>query len=573
MITFHGISLASGYADGKAFVYGPRDPGNVPAYTLDHADVEGELNRFNLALRHSILDLEAVKARVLLEIGETESGIFASHLALLQDPMFVENVKRKVAEERINVEQAIGQEIAKLEKLLLQVKSEYIRERTQDIRDVGLRVLEKLRLPGTERVSALSSVPKSTVVVARELFPSDTMDLNREAVVAIVTERSGASSHAVILARSLGVPLVTGISNLLDTVQPGNRILVDGKTATVTVSPNRARITSFRRAQSRYSTFVEEILQEIPQECVTRDGTRISLMGNIGRAEEAYEIPEFFLDGVGLFRTEFLFLESRKPPGLRMHLSAYHRVRRLVGNLPVTIRTLDLGGDKIPVFLEQEFQLNPQMGARGLRYFLAHRRMFLTQIRAILRAAQEGPVRILFPMVVGCEDFQQALEVVHLAAEKEGVNDLPPVGVMIETPASVFEIKELTAMADFISIGTNDLTQFVLAADRNSFGMIDEFTVLHPAVLRALHLIISAATETRCELSVCGEAAGNPGIAALLVGLGVRTLSMSAVRAPAVQHLLRSMTLAELRGQADELLTYRETSRIREHVRRMGTPF
>jgi len=563
MKRYQGVSLSPGFAEGFAVVYHGASQVQPPKVAIQAGDVTKEVERFEKAVRKSIEELEILKDEVLKEIGQKESNIFEAHLALLSDPEFVEKVKNTVSSDLINVDHAVHAQITYLETLLQGVKSEYVKERSRDVRDVGQRVLKHLAKPRNGTALVLSDLPAKSVLFAKDLFPSDTLQLKRENVIGIVTELGGPSSHAAILARSLGIPSITQVPGILKEVASGDHVLIDAENGCVILSPSARLLNQFRKDRDNYQISVYAVLQEEAKKCVTEDGLTISLLGNIGRVEEAPQIHEHFLDGVGLFRTEYLFLNSEHPPSLNLQYAAYQKVVRDLKKKPLTIRTLDLGADKIPPFVSRLFEKNISIGRRGLRFSLTQKHLFLTQLRAILRVSREGPVQVMFPMVLEAGDLNQAIEFVHEAAKREGIRKLPPIGAMIETPSAVFEIDAILKIADFVSIGTNDLTQFMVAADRNSVESIGEYTVLHPGVLKAVSTVLLAAKKHRRPATICGEVAGYPLIAALLIGLGVRNLSMGPVRAAPVHHAIRHVKATQLEKLAKKALSSSDVREVR----------
>jgi len=564
--TYTGIPLAPGFAEGRAFIYGRPEYVALPKYPIQNKEIEKECARFERALQHSIRELEHLRKKVVAEIGEAESQIFEAHLELLKDPTFVEKVKSRVTQDLINVDHAVEIEIKDLEKLLSEVKNEYLRERKQDIRDVGLRLQKHLQQQETTRFPSIKAFPPQTIIVARELLPSDTIEIDRSNLVGIVTERGGTSSHAAILARALGIPSITGIPQISSKVSNGDWMLIDAQIGTVTISPTTAKSKHFHSLKKKYDDFSSYAQLHESEECVTKDGVRIKLFANIGRAEEADLVPMHNLEGIGLFRTEYLFFETDKPPTLRKHLTAYKKVAKTIKDRPIVIRTLDLGGDKKPFFMTREFEANPNLGCRGLRFSLLQKRLFITQLRAILRANLNSDIRVMFPMVLGAADLNEAVAVLHEVAAQEKITRLPRTGAMIETPAAIFEIDEIMKVVDFLSIGTNDLTQFILAADRNSLEMVDHYSVLHPAVIKAITKVIEKANTCNCPLAVCGEDAGDPDIACLLIGLGLRELSISPVRAARIRQRIRSIRLKEMENMAQSILLAKSVVDIKNQL-------
>jgi phosphoenolpyruvate-protein phosphotransferase (PTS system enzyme I) len=555
-----GRGLSPGIGKGRAVLY----PGGAASTAISGPEVvdpAAELRRLDAAVQSARLDLERVRLRVQADVGPEEAEIFAAHELLLGDPEFLQRIRRRVLLDRVAAEHAVHAEVADVAKRFAAIEDPYLRERSADFRDIGRRLLSSLN---PRRSDSIAPLPSGSVLVAVELLPSETIDLDRGHVAGIITEVGGETSHVAILARALGIPAVTAVENATHMIPPGECVLVDGEQGEVTVFPSEQRARAFSiRSKAAVDRAREETSAEASK-CATRDGERITLCANLGRAEEVAEVRRHNLDGVGLFRTEFLFLDSLEPPSLERQVSVYRGVIEALGGLPLAIRTLDLGGDKIPLFLEPQAERNPSLGLRGLRFSLRERRLFETQLRAIAHAASSGPVRVLFPMVLGDADLRDAIERLQEAREEIGSSDGVEVGAMIETPAAVFLIDQILDEVDFVSLGTNDLTQFVLAADRDAIDLIDGYSVLHPSVLRAIQCVVDAARNRRRRVSVCGEAAGDPATALLLLGLGVRELSMSPRRSVRVRHAIRRVGRADVEVLASEALAGR-TSRETAH--------
>jgi phosphoenolpyruvate-protein phosphotransferase len=547
-----GKSIAPGFASGRAFVCKARPAVVVPRYRVRPDEVDEECRRFEEAVSLAVAELQHVYGRVNSELGQPEAEIFDAHLAMLTDACFADQVRHRIKDELINCEQAVEAEIDNLARALQNARDGYLSERAADIRDVGERLLDHL-------VQApqpfLAGLEPQTVLVVEELLPSDTLKLDREHVAAIVTERGGPTGHAAILARAMGIPAITGVEGATRLIAPGSRLLVDGECAEITLLPTDTQRQQFDARMSRYRRASEAAVDAEQQHCATLDGHEITLLANIGRPAEAREVALHNLDGVGLFRTEFLFLDDSRPPDFERQLRCYQDACRAVGNRPLVIRTLDLGGDKHPLFLQDLAEMNPNLGLRGLRFSLeAAADLFETQLRSIVQCATRGDVRVMFPMVLGGDDFHHAASIFRQLEVPGSTTDKPiPVGAMIETPSALFTIEDILEEADFLSLGTNDLTQFMLAADRNATAVMADYSILHPAVLRAIRQVVDAAAASGKPLSVCGEAAGDPVIASLLVGLGIRSLSMSPGLAARVRYQLRRSrldTLAELASDA-----------------------
>ncbi len=560
-----GIPVSPGYARGTAMILDRDAAFDVPRFRIRQEHVDDEVGRFHAALERSSRELHQLENRIRSELGELYSSIFSAHLALLNDKQFKENVHRRIRDELVNVEHALSDEIADLERLLASVENEYLHERAQDVRDIGKRVMRQLIRTDAGRLSRLS--PQS-VVVARELLPSETIDLDRRHVAAIVTEQGGENSHAAILARALGIPAVTGVVGAVSQIDSGSQLLVDGQAGLVTIMPTDSAAGDFAILKQHYdeAASAAELAERL--DCITLDGTRVSLLANINRVEEVSLVARHHLDGVGLFRTEFMYMDSVEAPTIERQAEVYRQMLVALGEAPLVIRTLDLGGDKVPAFLVTQREANPNLGLRGLRFSLDHPELLRTQLRAIMAAAAGRRLRLMFPMVLGEGDLRAAIEQIHEVAKEIGVDSVPPIGAMIETPSALFALPQILQQVDFVSIGTNDLTQFLLAADRNAVELASDYSVLHPSVLRAIRHVVQACFEAGRDLCVCGEAAGDAETAGMLVGLGVRQLSMSPVRAAAVRLKLRTATYTELKSLAEEALALEGAASVRQLLRR-----
>jgi phosphoenolpyruvate-protein phosphotransferase len=540
MQIIQGKPISPGYAHGRAVLLGVGEL-SAPRRSVAAGGVKGEIERFHTALEDSQRDLLQLQERVQSELGSAEAEIFTAHLLFLKDRQLIDRVERAIEENHLGVEAAIELTVTELVGILNQSDNAYLRERTEDIRDLGQRLLRHLLRGEAGRAVPLEP---GTVLVARELLPSDLIEIDRGHLAGIVTELGGETGHAAILARALGIPAVTGVTEATCIAVSGESVLLNGLSGEVVFDPAPHQVADFLAGMRRYDAASRQALSEAARECITRDGVRIELYANIGRPDEVDQIAAHHLEGVGLFRTEYLFLDDPHPPSVARQTDVYRRIATALGGRPLVIRTLDLGGDKRPAFLAAQFEANPNLGIRGLRFsLLATQELFRTQIRALLRLSREFEVHIMLPMVLGGGDLRQARELIEQVAAEEGIDSLPRLGALVETPAAVFAIREILAACDFISIGTNDLTQFILAADRNALALIDDYTVLHPAVLRAIGQVLAAAGESGKPAAICGEAAADPRVACLLVGLGARRLSMSPVSAARVRYALRASAL------------------------------
>lgn len=562
MKRLQGKSISPGYASGTAVVL-EETAATIRRRAIRSSQIQTEVRRFRRSLSRSTRELEHVRRRVLDELGKSHSAIFEAHLGILNDPRFRDKVKARIEGELVNAEQAVEAEVAEICDQLAHAGDIYLSERQQDIRDVGRRVLG--HLIGSP-LGNVFSLPRRSVLVARELLPSDTLNIDRGNLVAVLMEEGGETSHAAILARALGVPAVTAIDGLLECVRPGTEVLVNGETGEVVISPMADQSSEFADGLHHWEQARAESLAAEKLPCMTVDEIPIGLYGNITRPEEARQVEEHHLNGIGLLRTEFLFLDAMEPPSIDFQADVYRDIVKSARGKPVVVRTLDMAADKQPRFLAKPFD-HRVLPFRGLRFSLKEADLFREQVAALAKVARHNDVRVLLPMVVDPQDVVRAADIIGEQAEKEGLRKGPPVGVMIETPAAVILFDRLIEKVDFVSIGSNDLTQYLLAAERSAIDFDEDYSILHPAVLTTIRQLVVQSTAAAKPLSVCGEAAGDPGSACLLAGLGVRQLSMSPVRAARVRQALRSTSLGQLEQLAQDALECTTTGDVRMLLR------
>ena len=545
-----GITLAPGFANGTAFVCNVNITEDVGTDPIQLKQIKGEIRRFEKALSTSVDELVMLKARVMRELGEAESAIFDAHLLLVQDPKFSDAVRKRIIRDHFTGEYAVVKEFADAIRQLQVAGSPYAKERIQDLNDIKARLLRNFRLSSERSPLQLNTISPNTVIVAKDLLPSDTFAMNRKNVAAIITETGGITSHATILCRALGIPKVTGIMNATGRIPHGEHVLVDTDRATVILSPTGRTLSQFNGRRERHEQYLNNLREKDFQTCRTKDGTEIKLYANIGRMEELDALHFYNLLGVGLFRTEYLFQQSQRRPTVNQHFRVYCRAAKTLGENLLLIRTLDYGRDKHPAYLGKALATNPLFGKRGLSFSLEEGRLLRTQLTAIVRARQLHPnIKIMFPMVLDAEEFQRAIDLILEVAKAEKASEIPPVGAMIETPSAVLEIESIVKYADFISIGTNDLAQSVLAIDREMPSSLSYVDAIHPALLKAIHAVVHQAGPNY-PISVCGEAAGKPALACILIGLGIRCLSMSPELTPLVYHYISVSSIRNLEDAA-----------------------
>lgn len=551
MKALRGVAVSPGYANGTALIYRPPQLEAVERRPIPADEVEAEFKRFTVALERAVDEVTVVREQVSADVGESEAAIFDAHLAMLRDPAIVEHIRKRVSKEHVCAEAAVADEMKTFAHRLTTSGNDYMRELALDVRDVGNRILRHLRLDDAQ--NPLSDLPPDTVILAKDLMPSDTVCLDRKNVSGIATERGGSTSHASILARSLGIPAVTGLNGMLETTSSGTTVLLNGSKGLFVHDPSDRQKQRFARLHREFEESQSLMRKLEDRVCRLKNGTHIKLLANINQAGDVVLADEHNLDGIGLYRTELMYLGASSAPTHMDQCRHYSRAAEAYDDQPVTIRTFDFAVDKHPSFLSVDAAASLEL--RGLRFALKQMRLFKSQIRAIVRSANECPnIRILFPMVTGWWELKEALEIVKDLSEEEGLKHAVPVGAMIETPAAVFALPEIVKMVDFISIGCNDLAQYILAMERNMASQSIGESTLHPSLLRAIKQIVETAAAADCPVSICGEAASDPLLAAVFVGLGIRKLSVSPARAPMVRYALRHLTLAQAKRAADHAI-------------------
>lgn len=567
-----GVPGASGIAIGRALriVRGPAADGKAAAPT---GDAGTELARIDAAIERTKERLRQLRAETELKLGEREAGIFAAHLAILSDPELEEEIRRNVTSSGCGAEAAVEAAVRSLADEFEALDDAYMRERAADFRDLGRTLLEQLA--GAE-ASPLAELKEPCILIAHELTPSDTAQLP-PLVRGFATEAGGAASHAAIMARSLGLPAVVGARGILDGVRDGDPVIVDGFTGEIRINPPAHIRQAYERRKAEWEA-EREADRSGPDggEAVTLDGRTVALGANIGSAAEADNALNNGAEEIGLFRTEFMYMGREREPDEEEQTRQYAAVFRAMGERPVTLRTLDIGGDKELPYLGLPSDPNPFLGWRAIRLCLDRPGLFETQLRAMLRAGAGGHLRIMFPMISTVSELRRAKEAAARAAEslrREGyaVPERWEAGIMIEIPSAALLADVLAAEADFFSIGTNDLTQYTLAVDRMNERIADLYDPYHPAVLRLIRHVVESARAHGKRVGVCGEMAGDSAAVPLLVGLGVDELSMSAPSIPAVRRTVRGLRHREAAELAQAALRLEDGRQVRELLAR-GLP-
>jgi phosphotransferase system enzyme I (PtsI) len=552
-----GISASNGIAYGEVFLYLQTDL-EVPVYQVDASKRIEEIARFDQGLVTTRQQITKIKDEVQQNLGSDEARIFDAHLMVLEDQALIGETIREFEATGANIETCFNNVSQRYVKAFDEINDEYLRERAGDIRDVAQRVLRNLL---GQSALHLGELAEKRVVVANEITPSDAAGINRSAAIGIVTDVGSKTSHAVIVARSLKIPAVVGARDLTTWIKAGDKVLIDGYEGVVIVNPSEQTLFRYGRIQTEKKGFESRLqaASRLPSE--TLDGVHVVLLANLEKVDENGSARESQAEGVGLFRTEYLYLNSSKLPNEEEQFEIYRSVVASFAPNPVVIRTLDLGGDKplegIPGLTHHE--TNPFLGFRAIRLCLEHPELFKDQLRAILRASAFGRVRMMYPMISGLDELMQANAILSEAKEelrqrKVAFDDKMEVGSMIEIPSAAVIADVLARHCQFFSIGTNDLIQYLLAVDRGNDRIAHLYEPTHPAVLRTIKMIVTEAHKKHIPVAVCGEMAGDPVFAPLLLGLGVDELSMAPPLLAAVKYVVRAMKMSDAKQLAVDAL-------------------
>jgi len=561
-----GVPTAPGVAIGEVFLY-RHDVPQFREFRIPPEGRERELSRFRQALHETKRQICDLRERLAGLAGETAARIFDAQLLILEDVEMIEQIETGIDKSGANAEALVSRVTEDYREKLAKLEGSIFHQRAQDVVDIGLRIVKNL-LGLSE--ATIGPIDRPHILVADDLLPSDVIHMMRENVVAVATDLGGAASHTAILTKSLEVPAVVGLREVSRLVSTGSQIIVNGNSGKVIINPSPETIPEYEAKRAQYEIYVESLadIEKLPAE--TLDGRRIMLNANIELPSEAKSAIARGSDGIGLFRSEYLLLARRRLPNEQEQYEDYRRVIELSAPRPVTIRTFDIGGDKIFPDLPAPVEANPFMGWRAIRVCLDHPPLLRMQLRAILRAAVHGNAKLMFPLVSGMDDLHDLLE--HLNAVKDDLQGerIPfdrkiAVGTMIELPSSVLQAEQIAREVDFFSIGTNDLTQFTLAVDRGNERVKERYKPLHPAIIKLIANTIHAGHKAGIKVALCGELAASPLATLLLVGLGLDELSVSPVALPEIKKLIRSMTFTDAKSfarKAQKIVSAREMERF-----------
>ena len=566
-IALKGIAVSPGVSIGPAYPFQVKNF-DVPKHTI--TDVLAEKDRLNEAFEQARDELKALRDQTRDELGDQQAAIFHSHLDMLDDVAFKPEIERRLDEEKVNADWLVHDLISSYTRMMEQIEDPLFRERSMDFVDIGRRLLKILLQHDKE---TLEHLEKPSVVIAHDLTPSETTDMDMPNTLGIATDEGGPTSHMAILARAFEIPCVVGLHYLSRQVSPDDQIIVDGSDGYVIICPDKYTLSHYEKKKKRIEAdrlAFEESAIEGPS--ITQDGKEIQTLANIELLAETRLGLDLHCQGVGLYRTEFLFMNRSTLPGEEEQFNTYKKIIETMAPLPVTMRTLDAGGDKVIPNLQREEELNPQLGWRSIRLSLDRPDIFKCQLRAMLRASIYGKVQIMFPMITGIDQFKEAKQVYREVQDDlraRGVDFDPDVkvGSMIEVPAAVVIADNLALECDFFSIGTNDLIQYCLAVDRVNPRTAALYQSTHMAVLRMIKFTLDHAIKAETPCSICGEMAGDPILTELLIGMGVTSLSMSSVNLPMVRAEIANTHLPSAKRLAKKVLDMGSVSEITQFLR------
>ena len=555
MIKLKGIAAAGGVAIGKAYFIG-KEEFSIPKRKISHEDISREIYRLEEALIETRREISKLQKKISSELGFDNARIFEAHLLVMEDRVLIEDIIQHIKDKKVNVEYAFWHSIKKYTDTLLKLNDEYLRERVIDIEDVARRVIVKLL---NKKVVSLQDLKEKVIIVSHDLSPSETASLPKENILGFVTDIGGRTSHTAIIARSLGIPAVVGVEVATRNIKHGEKIIVDGSMGDVLVNPTEKAAKEYQKRSTRYTREIKAIHVPKVYKAKTKDNKEVVVSANIELPEELVLAQDFGAEGIGLYRTEYVFMGKRDLPSEEEQYKAYVGVAKKVKPYSVIIRTIDIGGDKFISQPEVPVEMSPFMGWRAIRFCLARPDIFKTQLRAILRASAEGNVKVMFPMISGAEELKKAkklLEECKKELKKEGKkfkSDIS-VGTMIEVPSAALTADILAKESDFFSIGTNDLIQYSLAVDRGNEKVAYLYEPGHPAVLKLIKNVVESAHTNNIWVGMCGEMSGEPLFACLLLGLGLDEFSMPPPLVPRVKELIRSITFEEAKIVAQKAL-------------------
>ena len=563
-IVLKGIPASPGICHGDAMLFAQINI-DVPLYRISENEVSVEKERFQKSILATREEIIQIRDQVSNSLGEDEALIFDAHLMVLEDNALITETIQHIEQNKQNVEYSFNVVVERYINFFKTIEDEYLRERVSDIKDVSRRVLN--HLVGATKNTSLST-PQNRIIVSEDITPSQAVSFNKDNLLGFITDSGGATSHFVIMSRSFKIPAVVGLHNATEKIKQNDYILIDGYEGLVFINPSAETVKEYDLIANKQREIERSFQEELVEKTETLDGHSIELMANIEASDDISASIQDSFDGIGLFRTESIYLMKNGMPSEEEQFNEYTSVAKNTNGKPVIIRTLDIGGDKLINGVHDDSFL----GLRAIRFCLENLTIFKTQLRAILRASIFGDIRIMYPMISGVEELDKANYILNevkeeLLAEEIAFDSDIQVGAMIELPSAVSIIDLLANKVDFFSVGTNDLIQYLMAVDRMDDRVSHLYQPTHPAVLRALKSIFEQSDSNQKHVSVCGEMAGEPIYAALLIGLGAKSLSVSVSRLPEIKHYIRLMNLGELKELINELMTLDQSDPIEQKLK------
>lgn len=569
MIKLKGVIASPGVVMGKVFLLDVTKL-KVVRQKISPEEVKLQIENFKEAVLRTEKEIMKIKEKVHHEMGEEYANIFEAHLLVLNDPLLIFEVSERIKKEYINVEYALWEVLEMITGNITALEDEYMRERVVDIYDIGRRILENLT--GTANIS-LQELKEDVIVVAHNLTPSDTSHMYKGKIIGFATDIGGQTSHTAIMARALEIPAVVGLRDITFRVKSGDTLIIDGSQGIVIINPDANTIEEYERRKRLFDEFKAGLawLKDLPGQ--TNDGYRVDIAANIELPQEVDVVKNEGAEGIGLYRTEFLYLDRTDLPTEEEQLEAYRQVISQMLPYPVTIRTLDVGGDKFLSYLGIPTEVNPFLGLRAIRLCLRNKEMFKTQLRALFRASSFGKLRIIFPMISELDELRQIKRVIaevkqELRIEKVCFDPNIEMGIMIETPSAAITSDIFADEVDFFSLGTNDLIQYTIAIDRINEQLAHLYNPLHPAILRLIKYTIESAHKRGKWIGMCGEMAGDPLFTIILVGMGLDELSMSSASIPKVKEVIRGINIREAKELVEKILTLQSADEIEEVLKK-----